>query len=201
MPWLVERPLQSPSRRPDSKPGTSMMLLNWLPPRQAGNDIGEILTTCISHFNPEIIWALEHTGRLIMAAPVVSTSNQIPSLQNDRIQLPPGWCRRPNSSGPRDSRGSQHLAPSLTARPPRPFRGVLGDDLATRRRRDPLSHEALDQEPDGLRAEHMRSLLAHHKLNPNRDTTSPSFDGGHSVKLEDQAAINARTELSLEDRV
>ena len=125
LPWLAERPLQSPSRRPDSKPGTSMMLLNWLPPRQAGNDIGEILTTCISHFNPEIIWALEHTGRLIMAAPVVSTSNQIPGLQNDRIQLPPGWCRRPNSSGPRDSRGSQHLAPSLIARPPRPFRVCL----------------------------------------------------------------------------
>lgn len=137
MPWLADRPLQSPSRRPDSKPRTSMMLLNWLPLRQAGNDIAEILTTCISHFNPEIIWALGHTGRLIMAAPVVSTSNQIPSLQNDRIQLPPGWCRRPNSSGPRDSRGSQHLAPSLIACPPRPFRGVLGDGLATRRRRDP----------------------------------------------------------------
>jgi hypothetical protein len=48
-----------------------------------------------------------------------------------------------------------------------------------------LSHEALDQEPSSLRGEHMRSLLIHHKLLPNRDHYLALFQRWLTIKLED----------------
>jgi hypothetical protein len=49
----------------------------------------------------------------------------------------------------------------------------------------PLSHEALDQEPNSLRVEHLRSLLTHHKLLPNRDHYLALFQRWLTSKLED----------------
>lgn len=49
----------------------------------------------------------------------------------------------------------------------------------------PLSHEALDQEPNSLRVEHMRSLLAHHKLLPERDHYLALFQRWLTSKLGD----------------
>jgi hypothetical protein len=49
----------------------------------------------------------------------------------------------------------------------------------------PLSHEALDQEPNSLRVEHMRSLLTHHKLLPNRDHYLALFQRWLTSKLGD----------------
>ena len=50
-------------------------------------------------------------------------------------------------------------------------------DLATRRRRDPLAHAAVNHESKSRYAEHRSSLLlAHHKRLPNRrDHYSPSY--------------------------
>ncbi len=49
----------------------------------------------------------------------------------------------------------------------------------------PLSHEALDIEPNSLRVEHMRSLLTHHKLLPNRDHYLALFQRWLTNKLDD----------------
>lgn len=49
----------------------------------------------------------------------------------------------------------------------------------------PLSHEALDKEPNSLRVEHMRSLLTHHKLLPNRDHYLALFERWLDNKLAD----------------
>lgn len=49
----------------------------------------------------------------------------------------------------------------------------------------PLSHEALDQEPNSLRVEHVRSLLTHHKLLPNRDHYLALFQRWLTGKLGD----------------
>lgn len=49
----------------------------------------------------------------------------------------------------------------------------------------PLSHEALDKEPDSLRVEHMRSLLTHHKLLPGRDHYLALFERWLTSKLGD----------------
>ncbi|WP_259678222.1 hypothetical protein [Arthrobacter oryzae] len=49
----------------------------------------------------------------------------------------------------------------------------------------PLSHEALDQEPNSLRVEHIRSLLTHHKLLPNRDHYLALFERWLTSKLGD----------------
>jgi hypothetical protein len=52
--------------------------------------------------------------------------------------------------------------------PPRPFL-MCRSDPATRRRGDPLTHEALNHEPNSRYPEHRPSLLlAHHKRLPNR---------------------------------
>ena len=48
----------------------------------------------------------------------------------------------------------------------------------------PLSHEALDQEPSSLRVEHMRSLLTHHKLLPDRDHYLALFQRWLTSKLD-----------------
>ena len=49
----------------------------------------------------------------------------------------------------------------------------------------PLSHEALDKEPNSLRVEHMRSLLTHHKLLPDRDHYLALFERWLTSKLDD----------------
>ena len=49
----------------------------------------------------------------------------------------------------------------------------------------PLSHEALDMEPNSLRVEHMRSLLTHHKLLPDRDHYLALFQRWLTSKLDD----------------
>lgn len=49
----------------------------------------------------------------------------------------------------------------------------------------PLSHEALDREPNSLRVEHMRSLLIHHKLLPDRDHYLALFQRWLTSKLDD----------------
>jgi hypothetical protein len=48
----------------------------------------------------------------------------------------------------------------------------------------PLSHEALDKEPNSLRAEHVRSLLTHHNLLPDRDHYLALFERWLISKLE-----------------
>ena len=49
----------------------------------------------------------------------------------------------------------------------------------------PLSHEALDKEPNSLRVEHLRSLLTHHKLLPNKDHYLALFERWLTNKLDD----------------
>lgn len=49
----------------------------------------------------------------------------------------------------------------------------------------PLHHEALDQESNNLRVEHMRSLLTHHKLLPNRDHYLALFQRWLTSNIED----------------
>ncbi|WP_284762932.1 hypothetical protein [Arthrobacter sp. efr-133-R2A-63] len=49
----------------------------------------------------------------------------------------------------------------------------------------PLNHEALDEEPNSKRVEHLRSLLTHHKLLPNRDHYLALFERWLASKLED----------------
>lgn len=49
----------------------------------------------------------------------------------------------------------------------------------------PLSHEALDQEPNSLRVEHLRSLLTHHNLLPRRDHYLALFERWLPSKLDD----------------
>ncbi|MEV8150092.1 hypothetical protein AB0O52_18350 [Arthrobacter sp. NPDC080073] len=49
----------------------------------------------------------------------------------------------------------------------------------------PLSHEVLDREPNSLRVEHLRSLLTHHKLLPNRDHYLALFERWLPIKLAD----------------
>lgn len=48
----------------------------------------------------------------------------------------------------------------------------------------PLSHEALDREPNSLRVEHIRSLLTHHKLLSDRDHYLALFQRWLTSKLE-----------------
>jgi hypothetical protein len=48
----------------------------------------------------------------------------------------------------------------------------------------PLSHEALDREPNGLRVEHLRSLLVHHNLLPGRDHYLALFERWLASKLD-----------------
>jgi hypothetical protein len=48
----------------------------------------------------------------------------------------------------------------------------------------PLSHEALDREPNSLRVEHLRSLLTHHKLLPVRDHYLALFERWLPSKLD-----------------
>ncbi|MET3143967.1 UNVERIFIED_ORG: hypothetical protein ABIB19_002069 [Arthrobacter sp. UYEF10] len=56
----------------------------------------------------------------------------------------------------------------------------------------PLSHEALDQEPNSPRVEHMRSLLTHHKLLPNRDHYLALFERWLTNKLADLVDADIR---------
>lgn len=56
----------------------------------------------------------------------------------------------------------------------------------------PLSHEALDLEPNRLRVEHMRSLLTHHKLLPKRDHYLALFERWLTNKLEDVDDVDVR---------
>ena len=56
----------------------------------------------------------------------------------------------------------------------------------------PLSHEALDQEPNSLRVEHLRSLLTHHKLLPRRDHYLALFERWLANKLDDIDDIEVR---------
>ncbi|WLQ06161.1 hypothetical protein [Arthrobacter oryzae] len=49
----------------------------------------------------------------------------------------------------------------------------------------PLSHEALDREPNSLRVEHLRSLLTHHNLLPVRDHYLALFERWLPGKLDD----------------
>ena len=49
----------------------------------------------------------------------------------------------------------------------------------------PLSHEALDKEPNSLRVEHLRSLLTNHQLLPARDHYLALFERWFANKLED----------------
>lgn len=48
----------------------------------------------------------------------------------------------------------------------------------------PLNHEALDKEPSSLRVEHLRSLLIHHKLLPDRDHYLALFERWLTGKLD-----------------
>jgi hypothetical protein len=48
----------------------------------------------------------------------------------------------------------------------------------------PLNHEALDKEPNSLRVEHLRSLLIHHKLLPDRDHYLALFERWLTGKLD-----------------
>jgi hypothetical protein len=56
----------------------------------------------------------------------------------------------------------------------------------------PLSHEALDREPNSLRVEHLRSLLTHHNLLPVRDHYLALFERWLSSKLDDIDDIEVR---------
>lgn len=56
----------------------------------------------------------------------------------------------------------------------------------------PLSHEALDREPNSLRVEHLRSLLIHNNLLPGRDHYLALFERWLPSKLDDIDDIDVR---------
>jgi hypothetical protein len=56
----------------------------------------------------------------------------------------------------------------------------------------PLSHEALDTEPNSLRVEHLRSLLIHNNLLPGRDHYLALFERWLPGKLDDIDDIEVR---------
>jgi hypothetical protein len=79
-------------------------------------------------------------------------------------------------------KGEPHLARSLAALP-LDHSCMCRTDLATRRRGDPLTHEALNHEPNSRYAEHRPSLLlAHHKRLPNRDHYLALLNRAHRLR-------------------
>lgn len=67
--------------------------------------------------------------------------------------------------------------------PTRPFLHVCRSDLATRRRGGPLTHVALNHEPNTRYAELKPSLLvAHHKRSRTGTTTSPFVNRAHRLR-------------------
>lgn len=60
----------------------------------------------------------------------------------------------------------------------------------------PLSHEALDREPNSLRVEHLRSLLIHHNLLPARDHYLALFERWLHNKVEGIDDIEVRRPIA-----
>jgi hypothetical protein len=107
-------------------------------------------------------------GWLLKAAPTVPLATRSHPHTMGSNCHPGGAAGR--IAGAPGMQGVATPARSLAALPPLDHSCMCRSDLATRRRGDPLTHEALNHEPNSRYAEHRPSLLlAHHKRLPNRD--------------------------------
>jgi len=86
--------------------------------------------------------------------------------------------------------GSETALRALRSPAPRKYPHLAPQDWRPRTARTsrhwrlPLSHEALDKEPNSLRVEHLRSLLINHQLLPARDHYLALFERWFANKLE-----------------